>query len=92
MKLSEAKIENSLINLIFGGIPLCFIKTPLEFIDFPFEIGKKNVLIKIATYGVSVVKWVYYYLLLYNTVYPFPYAHRTSGNFDQKLEFIKIRN
>ena len=45
VKLSEAKIENSLISLICGGIPLCFIKTPLEFIDFPFEIGKPTILI-----------------------------------------------
>ena len=45
VKLSEAKIESSLINLICGGIPLCFLKTPLEFIDFPFEVGKLQFLI-----------------------------------------------
>ena len=45
VKLSEAKIENSLINLICGGIPMGFLKTPLEFIDFPFEIGKPTILI-----------------------------------------------
>ena len=36
----------------------------------------------------SVVKWVYYYVLIYNIVYPFPYAHPVSGGSDQKFRSV----
>ena len=39
----------------------------------------------------SVVEWVYYYVLLYDIVYPFSYAHRLTYRSDQNVFFTDLK-